>query len=70
MMRTSAEPVVFVIEDLHWADDATLDLVTFLGRRIAVASTLLVLTYRTDEIGADAPAPRRAGRGGGARAHS
>jgi DNA-binding CsgD family transcriptional regulator len=55
MMRTSAEPVVFVIEDVHWADDATLDLVTFLGRRIGSASTLLVLTYRSDEIGAAHP---------------
>jgi DNA-binding CsgD family transcriptional regulator/tetratricopeptide (TPR) repeat protein len=55
MMRTSMEPVVFVIEDLHWADDATLDLVTFLGRRIGFTSTLLLLTFRSDEVGTAHP---------------
>ncbi len=50
-MRTSRQPVAFVMEDLHWADDATADFLTFLGRRIAMVSTLLVWTYRSDEIG-------------------
>ena len=44
-------PVVAVLEDLHWADAATLDLVKFLGRRIGQAPALLVLTYRDDELG-------------------
>jgi hypothetical protein len=44
-------PVVAVLEDLHWADAATLDLVKFLGRRIRQAPALLVLTYRDDELG-------------------
>jgi len=39
-----------VVEDIHWADDATLDLIKFLGRRIAETRTLLVLTYREDEV--------------------
>ena len=39
-------PRVFVIEDLHWADEATLDLVRFLARRIDGLPLLLVLTYR------------------------
>lgn len=38
-----------VIEDLHWADDATLDFVRFLGRRIATSRILLLLTSRGDE---------------------
>jgi DNA-binding CsgD family transcriptional regulator len=42
---------VVIIEDLHWADAATLDLVKFLGRRIHLAPVLLVLTYRDDELG-------------------
>jgi predicted ATPase len=46
---------VLVIEDLHWADGATLDLLTFLGRRIGQLRALLVLTYRDDEIGPDHP---------------
>jgi DNA-binding CsgD family transcriptional regulator/tetratricopeptide (TPR) repeat protein len=43
--------VIAVLEDLHWADAATLDLVKFLGRRIRQVPALLVLTYRDDELG-------------------
>ncbi len=50
MLRRAKAPTLVVIEDIHWADDATLDLVKFLGRRIAETRTLLVLTYREDEI--------------------
>ncbi|WP_433302187.1 AAA family ATPase [Actinoplanes sp. CA-030573] len=46
----SPRPVV-VVEDLHWADEATLDMVAFLGRRLALCRALLLLTYRDDEIG-------------------
>lgn len=41
-------PSLLVIEDLHWADDATLDFVRFLGRRIANTHILLLTTARTD----------------------
>jgi predicted ATPase len=44
-------PVIVVVEDLHWADAATLDLIVFLGRRIRQLPALLVLTYRDDELG-------------------
>ncbi|HEX6418042.1 MAG TPA: AAA family ATPase [Acidimicrobiales bacterium] len=47
----SAHPTVLVVEDAHWADEATLDLITFLGRRIGTAPGLLVLTYRDTEVG-------------------
>ncbi|MCK6211601.1 AAA family ATPase [Georgenia sp. EYE_87] len=43
-------PVVLVVEDLHWADDATLDLVAVIGRRIATLPALLVLTLRAGEV--------------------
>lgn len=43
-------PVIAVFEDIHWADDATLDLLRYLGRRIVRTSALLVLTYRDDEL--------------------
>ena len=49
-----ARPRVFVVEDLHWADEATLDLVRFLARRIAGLPLLLVLSYR-DAVGVDHP---------------
>ena len=45
-----------VIEDLHWADGATLDLLRFLARRIDSLPVLLVVSYRDDEIGPTAPA--------------
>ncbi len=41
---------LLVIEDLHWADEATLDLVRFLGRRMPRTRALLALTYRDDEL--------------------
>ncbi len=41
-----------VVEDAHWADEATLDLISFLGRRLDRARGLLVVTYRNDEVGA------------------
>jgi predicted ATPase/DNA-binding CsgD family transcriptional regulator len=46
----AACPHVLVIEDLHWADDATLDLMRYLGRRLEGTRSLLVATYRDDEV--------------------
>src|SRR5262249_46429701 len=48
-------PTILVIEDLHWADKATLDLVKYLARRITRTAILLILTYRDDELGRDHP---------------
>lgn len=44
------QPTVVVFEDLHWADEATLDLLKFLGRRIHRTQSLIALTYRDDEV--------------------
>ena len=41
---------VLLVEDVHWADDATLDVLRFLARRLADLPALLVLTYRDDEL--------------------
>jgi DNA-binding CsgD family transcriptional regulator len=43
-------PTVVVLEDLHWADEATLDLLRLLGRRIESVRALVVATYRDDEL--------------------
>ena len=43
-------PTVLVLEDVHWADDATLDSITVLGRRIASLPALLILTFRAGEL--------------------
>ena len=44
-------PAIVVFEDVHWADDATLDLLRFVSRRITQTSVLLVISYRDDELG-------------------
>ncbi|GAA1838706.1 ATP-binding protein [Agromyces salentinus] len=49
---------VLVIEDVHWADEATLDALSFLARRIATLPVLLVLTYRDDEVDGSHPLAR------------
>jgi DNA-binding CsgD family transcriptional regulator len=51
LLRTSAtRPVLVAIEDVHWSDEASLDLLRFLVRRIASYPVLIVATYRSDEI--------------------
>jgi DNA-binding CsgD family transcriptional regulator/tetratricopeptide (TPR) repeat protein len=46
---------VVVLEDIHWADEATIDLLRFLGRRIRDAGLLLIATYRDDGLAASDP---------------
>ncbi|MFV1963433.1 MAG: AAA family ATPase, partial [Acidimicrobiia bacterium] len=55
LLSRSLRPTVLVLEDTQWADEATLDLIKFLGRRIARANGLLILTYRDVEVDADHP---------------
>lgn len=43
-------PSVLVVEDLHWADMSTLDLMRFLSRRLDGTRTLVVATYRDDHL--------------------
>ena len=43
-------PVLLVVEDIHWADEATLDVLRFLGRTVASVPLLVVATYRDDEL--------------------
>jgi DNA-binding CsgD family transcriptional regulator/tetratricopeptide (TPR) repeat protein len=51
LRELQARPTVAVFEDVHWADEATLDLLRYLGRRITHTRSLLVMTYRNDELG-------------------
>ena len=48
-------PALLVFEDCHWADEATFDLLKFLGRRMQRTRSMLVMTYRTDEVGSRHP---------------
>ena len=51
LSRLSAvRPVMVVMEDLHWADQSTLDLTAFLVRSMRDARVLLAITYRSDEL--------------------
>ena len=43
-------PAVVVLEDLHWADEASLDVLRLLARRVANAGLLVIGTYRDDEL--------------------
>ena len=54
-IRTHERPSVVVLEDMHWADHATLDFVRFVARRIPHLPAVLLSTYRDDEVGADHP---------------
>jgi DNA-binding CsgD family transcriptional regulator/tetratricopeptide (TPR) repeat protein len=48
-------PALAVLEDVHWADEATLDLLRYAGRRIARTGSLLVASFRNDEVTATHP---------------
>jgi DNA-binding CsgD family transcriptional regulator len=48
-------PTILVVEDIHWADEATLDFIKYLARRIHQAPTFLILTWRDDELLKDHP---------------
>lgn len=51
----STPATVLVFEDVHWADEGTLDLLKFIGRRINKLNSMLVITYREDEVQAEHP---------------
>ncbi|GAA3242346.1 ATP-binding protein [Actinocorallia longicatena] len=53
--QVGAGEAVAVVEDPHWADEATLDLLMFAGRRMAGTGGLLLVTYRDDEVGPGHP---------------
>ena len=50
-----SSPTIAVIEDLHWADEATLDVMRLLARRAETLGALVVVTYRDSELAATHP---------------
>src|SRR5260370_15801606 len=47
---TAQGPLIMVLEDLHWVDNSTLDLISVLARRRAPAKLLLIATYRPVDV--------------------
>ena len=60
---------VLVVEDLHWADDATVDLLRYLARRLDRLRAALVLTFRPDTVDTRHPLRALLGELSGDRAH-
>ena len=50
LAELASRDTVLVLEDLHWADEATLDVLRLLGRRVETLDALSVVTYRDDEL--------------------
>jgi predicted ATPase len=51
----ASSPMLLLLEDVHWADEATLDIVRFLGRRLAGAPLMILATFRSEEVAGDHP---------------
>ena len=49
-LTEATRPKIVVIEDVHWADEATLDVLTFLGRRVSLTHSLIVVSVREGEM--------------------
>ena len=54
-LGTPGRATAVVVEDLHWADEATLDWLGYLARRLSSLPTLVLLTYRDQDLGAESP---------------
>jgi class 3 adenylate cyclase/DNA-binding CsgD family transcriptional regulator len=50
--QAARQPVLLIVEDLHWSDEGSLDFLLYLMRRFAAQPLLLIGTYRSDEVGA------------------
>lgn len=57
-LRNTPELTVVVAEDTHWSDEASLDLLRFLGRRVGNLQALVIATFRDDELSLDHPLRR------------
>ncbi|HRH59471.1 MAG TPA: LuxR C-terminal-related transcriptional regulator, partial [Chitinophagaceae bacterium] len=54
-LKNLQQPAIVIFEDIHWADEATLDFIKFLSRRITQLECLFILTYRDNEIRSSHP---------------
>jgi DNA-binding CsgD family transcriptional regulator len=49
-MRSARRPAVVIVEDAHWADNASLDIVRYLARRVERLPAMLIVSYRDEEL--------------------
>jgi DNA-binding CsgD family transcriptional regulator len=61
VLRADGGPWVAVLEDLQWADEATLELLRVVGRRIAKIAALVIVTFRDDDVGPEHALPAALG---------
>src|SRR5438128_5239187 len=50
LRQATQQPVLLIVEDLHWSDQTSLDFLHYLARRCAASPLLVLLTYRSDEV--------------------
>ena len=50
LSQAAEQPLLLVVEDLHWSDDTSLELLQYVARRCATQPLLVLLTYRSDEV--------------------
>src|SRR5215211_8354859 len=55
LRELGARPCVLVLEDLHWADEASLDVLGLVARRVETVPALILASYRDDDLGRDHP---------------
>lgn len=53
-----SQPLLLVIEDMHWAAESTIDWLTYIAPRLETAPILIAITYRTEELEAERPLAR------------
>jgi tetratricopeptide (TPR) repeat protein len=53
MYQASKQPVLLIVEDLHWADDSSLEFLLYLSRRCTNQPILMIFTFRNDEVHAN-----------------
>jgi len=55
LRELARRPTVLILEDLHWGDEASLDVVRILARRVETAPVLMLASYRDDDLAPDHP---------------
>lgn len=53
LVLARSRPLLLLFEDVHWAAESTLDWLTYIAPRLSASRLLVVITYRTDEVGAE-----------------